>query len=132
MPLSQTSVMIPVATVARAPELRTVGAKQTPKCEFLVAVDRGYGRDKGTDWFSITAWGRTAEIAAQQLTKGWRVNINGHLRGDFYEAKDGGGTRRSCEIVADAITFLQRPRVQSDQDLPSRQVERPRVVEKAR
>lgn len=106
---SSTTVLIPIATVARKPELRMLGEKGTPKVEFLVAVDRGYGRDSGTDWFSITGWNRTAELCAEHLDKGSRVSITGHLRGDFFEAKDG-GTRRSTDIVADSVQFLSRPR----------------------
>lgn len=119
---SNTTVLIPSATVARKPELREVGERRQGRAELLLAVDRGYGRDAGTDWFQVVCWGRTAETAAHYLEKGSRVSITGHLRGDFYESKDG-ATKRSTEIVADSVQFLTRPRSGAAEQLPTRQVE---------
>jgi single-strand DNA-binding protein len=118
---SNTTVLIPSATVARKPEFREVGERRQGRSELLLAVDRGYGREAETDWFQVICWGRTAENAAKYLEKGARVSISGHLRGDFYQAKDG-TTKRSTEIVADSIQFLSRPRQPADGQLPTRQV----------
>jgi single-strand DNA-binding protein len=124
---SNTSVTIPLATVARAPDMR-ITPNGTAKTEILVAADRGYGRDSGTDWFSVITWSKTAEFC-QRLVKGQKISIGGHLRGDFYQAKDG-STRRSTEIHADSVQVLTWP-ARREEDLPTRQLEAqpPRLVE---
>lgn len=86
---SNTTVLIPTGTLARNPELREVGEKRQPRAELLLAVDRGYGRDSGTDWYQVVCWGRTAETAARYLEKGSRVSITGHLRGDSTSRRTG-------------------------------------------
>ena len=106
---SSTTVLIPMATVGRTPELRMLGANGTPKCDLWVAVDRWNAGEKHTEWFNVTAWRRLAEIVAEHVDKGSKVSITGHLRSDVYEAKDG-SKRRSLQIVADEVRFLSRPR----------------------
>lgn len=126
MPFNNTSVLIPLATVARV-ETRTVGEGKV-KTELLVAVDRHHGRDSGpAHWFSIVTWGRTAENVAKYSGKGQRVSISGHLEGTFWQDKNG-ANRRTTEIVGDSVQFLTRVPAARDEDLPARQVERSRVV----
>lgn len=119
---NNTEVRIPVATVARKPELREVGSKGQVRAELLVAVDRGYGRDSGTDWVQVVCWNGEAKNVTRYLDKGARVGVEGHLRGDFYENKEGKRVR-SLEVVADRVRFLSRPRVTSEEELPARQVQ---------
>ena len=102
---SSTTVLIPMATVGRTPELKTLGAKGTPKCDLWVAVDHWSGGEKRTEWYSVTAWAHLGEIVAEYVDKGSKVSISGHLRSSQYEAKDG-SRKRSLEIVADEVRFL--------------------------
>jgi single-strand DNA-binding protein len=102
---SSTTVLIPIATVGRTPELKTLGAKGTPKCDLWVAVDHWSGKEKRTEWYSVTAWAHLGEIVAEYAEKGSKLFISGHLRSTQYEAKDG-SRKRSLEIVADEVRFL--------------------------
>ncbi len=54
-------------------------------CKFSVAVSRG--KEKPTDWFNIVAFGKTAEIAAEQVKKGSIVLIKGAMQSNKYEEK---------------------------------------------
>ena len=46
-------------------------------------------RIKNTQWHNITAWGRTAEIAAEYLKKGKKVAVEGRLVNRQYKTQDG-------------------------------------------
>ena len=77
-------------------------------CTFTLAVDRTFkSRDgeRGTDFIPIVAWGKTAELAGQYLSKGRQTAVAGRIQTRSYEAKDG-TMRYVTEVVADEITFL--------------------------
>lgn len=80
----------------------------TAVTSFTLAVDRTFKSkdgEKGTDFIPIVAWGKTAELASQYLSKGKQTAVSGRIQTRSYDAKD--GTKRYVtEIVADEITFL--------------------------
>ncbi|MCK6489653.1 MAG: single-stranded DNA-binding protein, partial [Planctomycetes bacterium] len=105
--------------LTRDPELRTVGTDRVT-VSFSLAVNRRY---KGTDgevkeevtFVDIDAWGRTAELVSQYLTKGSPAFIEGRLKLDQWEAQD--GTKRSkLKVVADTVQFLQSKAEREQQD----------------
>lgn len=91
------------------PELReTQGGKAV--CNMRIATSSTYTKADGerveqTEWHSVVCFNKTAEIAAQYLSKGRQVYVEGRLQTREYEDKDG-IKRRSTEIVADVVTFL--------------------------
>ena len=54
---------------------------------FSVAVDDGYGADKGTLYFDCSLWGVRAEKLAPRLTKGKQVTVSGDFGTREYEGK---------------------------------------------
>lgn len=60
---------------------------------------------KRTHWFRATAFGRTAEIAAQYLQKGSKVGIAGKLVQRTWQ-DDHGNNRSSVEIRIDQLELL--------------------------
>lgn len=79
--------------LARDPELRVVGGKQTAVVNFTIAVNREFTRtngsqDKITSFISCEAWDSGAEAIANTLKKGDLVLVEGSLRNDSWE-KDG-------------------------------------------
>lgn len=46
-------------------------------CNFNVAVDRREGRDKATNWYRVSLWGKRAEALAPYLLKGVSVTVSG-------------------------------------------------------
>ncbi len=63
------------------------------------------GKDKeGTEWVSVSAFGKLAEIMGKYLAKGSQVYISGRFQTDKYE-KDG-QTRYSTKIIADRMQML--------------------------
>jgi single-strand DNA-binding protein len=65
-----------------------------------LAIDDGFGENKKTNFIPIVVWGKSAESAANYLTKGSQVAINGKIQTRSYDAKD--GTKKYVtEVVAD-------------------------------
>ena len=94
-------------TVARKPEpMYTPSGKF--RTELLLAVSRGRKRDDGTDWIRVVVWENTAEACVRHLEKGAVVGVNGRLRGDFYESKEG-KKRLGLEVIGQRVDFLSRP-----------------------
>jgi len=54
----------------------------------------------------ITAFGKQGEACNQYLSKGSPVLIEGKLRYETWEAKDGTGKRSKHSVVADKVQFL--------------------------
>jgi single-strand DNA-binding protein len=67
--------------------------------------DRDGNRQERTEWHRIVAFGRTAELCGQYLSKGRQVYIEGRLQTRSWDDRDG-NKRYSTEIVADNVTFL--------------------------
>ena len=65
-------------------------------------------RQQSTEYHNVVAFGGTGANCAQYLRRGRRVYVEGRLRTREYQATDG-STRRSTEIVADTVQFLDRP-----------------------
>lgn len=76
---------------------------------FRVAVARPCkkGEDGRTDFIDCTAWRNTAEFLASYFSKGSPVVLEGRLRVDSYEAKDG-GKRRRVEVQVEHAAFCLR------------------------
>lgn len=79
---------------------------------FRLAVSRSYTTRDGerrqeTEWFRIVAWNQQAESCNQFLQKGKKVYVEGRLKSDTWEGRDG-QTRFTNEIIADRVLFLDR------------------------
>lgn len=72
--------------IARDAELRhTQGGESV--CSFTVAVDQRQGRDKTTNWFRVSLWGKRGEALAPYLLKGASVTVQGEFALGEYEGK---------------------------------------------
>lgn len=81
---------------------------QVAVLRFNVAIDRGRdknGNDKGTDFPSVLAFGRTAENMSKFVGKGNRVAIEGHIRTDKHQNKNG-DTVYTTDVIADRVEFI--------------------------
>lgn len=77
---------------------------------FQLATNEHYKNANGekvqsTDWHTIVAWGKTAEIVEKYAGKGKEVGITGKLKSRTYTTDDG-NTRYVTEVVADEILLL--------------------------
>lgn len=101
--------VILVGNLGRDPELRYT-PQGTPVCSFSMATNErrkdktGEMQDLVT-WFKVTLWNRQAETAAQYLTKGKPVYIEGRLRVEEWTDRDG-KPRHTLEVNATDMQFL--------------------------
>ena len=72
--------------LARDAELRhTQGGDSV--CSFSVAVDQRDGKDRSTNWFRVSIWGKRVESLAPYLLKGAAVTVSGSFSVSEYEGK---------------------------------------------
>ena len=100
-----------IGNLTADPEVR-----QTPRgnslTELRLAVNRvASGPNEGerreeTTFLDVTCWGRTGEVAAQYLSKGRPVFIEGRLQMDTWEDKQTGQRRSRIRIIAENLQLL--------------------------
>jgi single-strand DNA-binding protein len=102
-------VMI-IGRLGADPEMRYTPSG-SPVTTFRVAVGRqwrdgnGESRDE-TEWFSVVAWNKLAEICGQYLAKGARVYLEGRLQTRSWEDQQSGQTRYRTEVIANDMILL--------------------------
>lgn len=101
--------VILVGNLGQDPELRYTGSG-TAVCNLRLATNESYKDSNGelverTEWHSIVAWARLAEICNEYLTKGSQVYFEGSLQTRSYEDKDG-NTKYVTEIKAREMMML--------------------------
>jgi len=84
---------------------------------FPVAVSHNYTDPSGerkqeTEWFSVVAWNKTAELCNQYITKGQSVYIQGRLKTRSWVSDDGQKHYRT-ELIASRVLFLEKRRTQN-------------------
>jgi len=111
-----------IGHLGKEPEMRYTPAGK-PVTTFTMAVSRSWNTGDGerhdeTEWFNIVAFGKTAEICKQYLTKGQQVYIEGRLQTRRWEDKEG-GKHNSVEVIANEMLMLGERREQSNQAQPA-------------
>ena len=77
---------------------------------FSIATNESYKNNKGekvqsTDWHTVVAWGKTAEIIENFVGKGKEIAITGKLRTRTYTTDDG-NQRYVTEVQAKEVLLL--------------------------
>ncbi|OGY10966.1 MAG: hypothetical protein A3F61_02550 [Candidatus Blackburnbacteria bacterium RIFCSPHIGHO2_12_FULL_41_13b] len=114
--------VILIGNLTRDPELRYT-PQGTAVCTFGLATNRSWKTEDGTqkeqtEFHTIVAWTRLAEIVAEYLTKGKQAYVEGRLSTREWEGQDG-QKRRTTEIVASEVIFLGSPGARSESiDVP--------------
>jgi single-strand DNA-binding protein len=91
------------------PEIKTFEAGKK-LARLLIATNESYFNDKGekitdTQWHTVTAWGKTAEIIEKYVTKGKEVAIEGRLTHRSYDDKNGEKRYVTEVIASDVLLF---------------------------
>jgi single-strand DNA-binding protein len=115
MSLNLNTVML-AGHLTRDPQLRSLANDRTV-VSFSLAINR---RFKGADgevkedstFVDCEAWGRTAELVGQYLAKGSACYLEGRLKLDSWEDKEG-GKRSRLKVVADNVQFLGKPKAKA-------------------
>ncbi len=98
-----------IGNLGADPELRFT-ANGAAVANFRIACSRTYTdrdgqRQEVTEWVTIVAWQRLAELCGQYLSKGRPVYVEGRLQTRQWEDREG-NNRYTTEVVANDIQFL--------------------------
>lgn len=93
-----------IGRLGRDPEIKQTKSGSN-MCSMSVAVDSGFGNNKTTTWYRVSAFGKNAESSAKYLKKGSLICASGDLAVNEFEGKDG-STKLSLDVTADKIVFL--------------------------
>ena len=90
---------------------------------FSLAISNRWRSSEGeakeyTEWVNVEAWGRLGEVCQEYLAKGSLVYLEGRLKTEKYEDKEG-ETRYFTKVVALSLQFLDK----RDKDEPVMTIE---------
>ncbi|MFB9863332.1 single-stranded DNA-binding protein [Rufibacter immobilis] len=101
--------VILIGNLGKDPEVRHleggVAVARFPLATSETFKDKNGDRQERTEWHNIVVWRGLAEVAEKYVKKGQSVYIEGRIRTNSYQDKDG-IQRYSTEIVADNMTML--------------------------
>ena len=108
--------------LTKDPELRQV-SDEMKVCQLRLAVD-GMGRGREVGYINVSVFGSGGEAAAEYLSKGWLVAVDGRLE---YGEWDSDGTKRHDYNVVGNVEFLTAPRPveEPEQAKPARKKKEP-------
>jgi len=94
----------------RDPQMKYLPS-QTPVVEFGLATNRRFKAASGemrdeTTFVDCAAFGRQAEVINQYCTKGKPILIEGRLKFDSWDDKNGGGKRSKLSVVVENFQLL--------------------------
>ena len=98
-----------IGNVGNEPEITTLESGRKV-AKFSMATNKFYKDSKGekqqdTQWHSIVAWGKTADIIKKYVEKGKEIAIEGKLTARSYDDKDG-VKRYVTEVVVSEILLM--------------------------
>jgi single-strand DNA-binding protein len=99
-----------MGNLTRDPQLKYL-PNQTAIAEFGLACNRKFKGQNGEDredvlFVDVTAFGRQAEVINQYCQKGRPLFIEGRLKLDQWEDKNGGGKRSKLTVVVENFQLL--------------------------
>jgi single-strand DNA-binding protein len=99
-----------MGNLTRDPQLKYLPS-QTAVAEFGIACNRRFKSAQGEDREEVTfvdcaAFGKTGELINQYFTKGKPIFIEGRLKLDQWEDKQGGGKRSKMSVVVENFQFV--------------------------
>jgi single-strand DNA-binding protein len=102
-----------MGNLTRDPQLRYLPS-QTPVADFGIAVNRRWKTPQGEDreevmFADCSAFAKQAELINQYCRKGSPLFIEGRLRFDQWEDKNGGGKRSKLAVVVENFQFIGSP-----------------------
>ena len=102
--------VILMGNLTRDPQLKYLPS-QTAVAEFGLAANRRFKTQAGEDreevlFVDCSAFGKTGELINQYFTKGKPIFIEGRLKYDSWEDKQGGGKRSKLTVVVENFQFI--------------------------
>ena len=100
--------------LTKDPETRVIATTGSQVASFSIAVNRRYAEKNGerqADFFNLTAFGKTAEICASYLKKGYQVLVEGKIQNEIWE--DQTGTKRyATKFLVEQVYLLDNKKTE--------------------
>ncbi len=114
--------VILIGNLGSDPEIRYLDGGSTV-ARFNIATTEAYTNRNGerveqTEWHRVELWDNLAKIAEQYLRKGHQVYIEGKLRSETWQDKDG-VQRTGVRVRGTGMTLLRNPTEGGDQPGPA-------------
>ena len=98
-----------IGNLGNDPEIITMDSGKK-LAKFSIATNESYKNAQGekitdTQWHNVVAWGKTAEIIEEYVTKGKEVAVEGKLTTRSYDDKEG-NKRYMTEVVCNELLML--------------------------
>jgi len=90
--------------IGHDPELKKTD-KDVSYLRFGLATTYVFSDTEETTWHNCVAWGNSAEILAEHLAKGRKLQIEGRLRTSSFENGEGQAVKRT-EVLVESFVFL--------------------------
>lgn len=108
--MANVNKVILIGNLTRDPQLKYLPS-QTAVVDFGLATNRKFKAGNGEEreevcFVDCSAFGRTAEVINQYCQKGRPIYIEGRLKYDTWEDKQGGGKRSKLSVVIENFQFL--------------------------
>jgi single-strand DNA-binding protein len=107
--MASVNKVILIGNLGKDPEVRHleggVAVARFPIATSESYKDKSGNKQEKTEWHNIVVWRGLAEVAEKYLKKGQSVFIEGKIRTNQYQDKEG-VQRYNTEIVADTMTML--------------------------
>ncbi|MEM7577952.1 MAG: single-stranded DNA-binding protein [Planctomycetota bacterium] len=103
--------VILMGNLTRDPELRHLPSN-VPVCSFGLAVNDRYKDKQSGEWvekpnfIDCEAFGRSAELIQQYVSKGRPLFVEGKLRFDQWDDKNTGQKRSKLKVIVDTFQFM--------------------------
>lgn len=110
--------------IVSSPELKQT-ANDIAVTTIRIANDRNYKNQENhydTDFFDVEAWRKNAEFICRHFTKGQLITVEGELRTDTYQDKNG-DKRCKIKIIADRAFFGGDKRADASDSVKSQDFE---------
>lgn len=112
-----TNLTILTGRITKDLELKQAG--QTQVTNFSLAVDNPFKKDD-TSFFDIVAFGKTAQLLNNYCGKGSKILIEGNLKQDRFQDKEG-HNRSVVRVIANRIEFLDSKGSNQQNNQPQQQ-----------
>lgn len=103
-----------LARTTKDVELKTT-ANGTAVGKFAIAVDTGYGENKKTNFFNMTAWGKTAESLSKYAPKGTKLMLECQAVQNQYKDNNGNNIN-TVEFTVLNFEFAESKNAQNNQN----------------
>ena len=98
-----------IGNLGKDPEIRYTQNGQSVATFTLATsdnwTDQNGNRQERTEWHTVVAWGKLADLSQRFLAKGRQVYIEGRIQSREWTDQSG-GKRRTTEVIASSIVFL--------------------------